>query len=73
MNMRISIKGNEEQAKEELEKRGIGGGVFILAEDNATYWDVNKHYLSQIISWFCELAVCNIDTGFPVGTLLFYN
>lgn len=73
--IRALIKGTQEEVQNELETRGIVAEFVsdVPHKNPSTYWDIRSHYLPKVISWHCEPGVCHIDTGFPVGTLLYYN
>lgn len=71
--IRISVKGDADQTALEMARRGVIGTLVGEGRFNTTLWDVSKTAHPKLVSWFCEPAVCSMETGFPVGTLLHHS
>lgn len=75
--MRLSIKGDEAEARAELMKRGIPATFVDVSKKTGgqcqSFWDTSTDSIAAVQSWYCEPAVCAEGIGFPVGTLLFYG
>lgn len=79
MTIRISVKGNEAQAREAARARGIPQVLVFRVLDRGemgtptTILDAPDSKRAEVVRWFCEPAVCDRDAGFPVGTMTFHS
>lgn len=74
--IRLVIKGSVEQAQKAALERGLPiepKSFPFKVQVEEVYADIDEHYLPQVAQWFCEAEQFSRATGFPGGTLLWYN
>jgi hypothetical protein len=73
--VRLFVKGTMAQARAAVEARGfvVEWARDILHGQSIVQARATQEDYDRVVAWFAEDQPCNNETGFPVGTLLFYS
>lgn len=70
--IKLTIKGNEEQAREAAKRHGIELQNVSQLRMNGTLAHCHDRDRGKLIDWFCEHGQAELGKGFPIGTLLWH-
>lgn len=73
--IRISVKGDEAEARAAMRARGLAGctATLVARANGRSFLDVLPSERAKVVTRFCEPCSCDRADGFPPGTLLFHG